>query len=130
MIKDYIPSRKEPRTSYKLLFYTDASGGYAFDCDENGNLLDSVTEQARENYRLCLQKPEKYRYAFNKVEKTVYMDKIEASGICNCGKRISLYNQDLGACECPYCGQWWNLFGQELKPRERWNDFGELDDQD
>lgn len=44
------------------------------------------------------------------------------SGVCHCGHRIELYNEYLGACECPYCGQWWNIFGQELKPVEQWKD--------
>ena len=49
------------------------------------------------------------------------------TGTCNCGHKIELYDRYLGACECPYCGQWWNLFGQELKNPEHWNDYGEMD---
>ena len=39
MIKDYKPGFTEERTDYYLLFYVDRSGGLAFPCDENGNLL-------------------------------------------------------------------------------------------
>ena len=32
-----------------------------------------------------------------------------------------LFNQYLGACECPKCGQWYNLSGQELNPVNTWS---------
>ena len=127
MIENYTPSKKETKIRYRLLFYEDKNGGFSFDCDENGNLLDSVSEKGRENYKKCLQNPEKYKYAFNELEADEYEEKTEATGKCICGKRITLYDQYLGACACPKCGQWWTLFGQEIKPVERWNDCGELE---
>ena len=130
MIKEYTPSKHMEETVYKIQFYSDASGGFAFDCDENGNLLPSVTKQARKNYAWCLKHPEKYPYSFNKVVKKVINYKEPATGICNCGNKIYLQNEYMGACECSECGQLWNIFGQELKPLNHWNDYGEMNEYD
>lgn len=45
---------------------------------------------------------------------------IPATGVCKCGNRITLQNEYMGACECPYCGRWYNLFGQELNHPDTW----------
>jgi hypothetical protein len=28
----------------------------------------------------------------------------------------------MGANECPHCGQWYNVFGQELLPPDQWEE--------
>ena len=117
MIKNYKPSHWVTGKYYKLKFYTDASGGCAFDCDENGNITNAFQ---RKFYEYCMAHPEKYTYAFNEIEEIEYDYKEPATGTCNCGEEIELYNEYMGACECPKCGQWWNLFGQELNPVETW----------
>ena len=43
-------------------------------------------------------------------------------GKCECGNEVMLMDQHMGAAECPECGQWYNLFGQKLKPPEDWED--------
>lgn len=43
-----------------------------------------------------------------------------AIGECKCGAEVPLMDQYMGACECPGCGQWYNLSGQELLPPEEW----------
>ena len=43
-----------------------------------------------------------------------------AHGTCICGEEVSLWDQYYGACECPKCGRWYNLFGQELVAPEHW----------
>lgn len=45
-----------------------------------------------------------------------------ATALCSCGEIIELRNQHLGACECPNCGQWYNLFGQTLKNPRHWEE--------
>ena len=57
------------------------------------------------------------------VKKISWRYKEYNSGICHCGKRIDLFNQYQGACECPYCGQWWNIWGQELKDVSEWKEY-------
>lgn len=127
-MKDYKPSERVEVTEYELVFYVERGCGLGFPCDENGYIdVETMYPPARANYEDALKHPEQYPYAFNKVEKHVRSYRELASGICNCGKRIELYNEYLGGCECPYCGQWWNMFGQELLPPERWDDDGELD---
>lgn len=35
---------------------------------------------------------------------------------------IDLWDEYLGACECPNCGRWYNIMGQELNPPSTWRD--------
>ena len=131
MIKDFKPSERVTKTEYEILFYVDSSGGYAFPCDENGNVqTDKMTEPAQKNYAWCLEHPEKFPYRFNKVHKSSWTYREPASGICNCGERVQLINEFCGACSCPKCGQWWSLSGDELIAPEHWEDYGDVIDYD
>lgn len=129
MMKDFRNGEWVEEPYYELLFYTDRSGGYGFPCDADGNpLFDKMTDCAKKNYERCMELGLKhFPYAFNQIERYVNRWREPNSGICKCGKRIDLYDEYLGACECPHCGRWWNLFGQELKKPEHWDDDGELD---
>jgi len=40
----------------------------------------------------------------------------------NCGNKFILRDQYMGACDCPECGQWYNIFGQQLKNPKYWFD--------
>ena len=123
MMKDYKPSERVEVTEYELLFYVDSSGGLGFPCDEVGNVDRSKLQGAAiRNLDYALSHPEHYPYCWNTVKKYRRSYREPASGICNCGERIELYNEYMGAYECPNCGQWWNLFGQELKNPETWKD--------
>ena len=121
-MKDFKNGEYVEEISYTLCFYVEPGGGSAFPCDENGNVLfDQMQEPAVRNYKRCIELgPERFPVAFNEVERRVCRWREPSSGICNCGKRIELYNEYMGACKCPNCGQWWNLFGQELNPVETW----------
>ena len=120
-MKDYKPSWTEEFIEYRLIFYTDRSGGLSFPCDENGNVDRTKLEPpAIRNLDFALNHPEKYTYAFNKVEKIRRTIRNPATGICECGKLIELHNEYLGAGECSYCGRWHNLFGQLLNNPRTW----------
>ena len=122
MIKDYRPSEVEEIIECELVFYTEYGCGLGFPCDENGNIdRSTLMEPAIKNLDYALAHPENYPYAWNKVEKKTRRYRNPANGICNCGERIDLFNEYMGACECPCCGQWWNLFGQELNNPETWS---------
>lgn len=103
--------------------YKDGDGGYSFECDSNGKILNAEhAERAKE-----LDKDPN----FEKGEFTNYSNSYmqPAIGICDkCGKEVRLIDQYMGACECE-CGQWYNMFGQQLKNPELWenegNDSGE-----
>ena len=58
----------------------------------------------------------------NWVEERMTEGRTPAEGICECGKTNRLEEDHLGACQCPYCGRWHNLFGEELEPPEKWYD--------
>ena len=46
-------------------------------------------------------------------------------GLCKCGQEVLLMDTYMGATDCPNCGQWYNVFGQELKDPDEWG----LDDE-
>lgn len=50
---------------------------------------------------------------------------IERTGVCNCGKTISL--MDPMNNECPRCHRWFNGSGSELAPMDQWEENWEED---
>ena len=57
---------------------------------------------------------------FHRIESWAYTQ--PAQGICECGHKIELIDQYMGACECPYCNRWHNMFGQQLLDPEYWEE--------
>lgn len=102
----------------------DRNSGCGFPCDKEGNLLPNINEVAKENYKKALNND-------NLVDLGVVEREITyrepAIGKCSCECKNEMVNQYMGAFQCKRCGQWYNLFGQELKPVEEWNNYGELD---
>jgi len=45
--------------------------------------------------------------------------KVTTYGTCDCGETVVL---DSFTVECPNCGKLYNAFGQELRPREEWEE--------
>lgn len=119
MIKDYTPAEYKEKTDYEIAFDDGCNNGFSFPCDKNGNLLEDVPDAARQNHKLCLQHPEKFK-RFNTIVEYKYTVKEPAHGTCSCGETVYLYDQYYGACQCPNCYKWYNLFGQELLPPEQW----------
>lgn len=117
MIKDYKPSEWKSWKFYELVFDDGKNNGFGFPCDENGDL--NLTEEQRKNYEFAMNHPEKFE-RYNEVVMFTGEYKEDASGICECGERIELFDEYMGACECPYCGLWYNMFGQELKHPDEW----------
>ena len=118
MIKNFMPGDYEIIKEYELVFDDGHNNGYAFPCDEKGN-VKFYNDYARDNYQYCLDHPEEF-VRWNEItcwERVIHQPN---SGVCNCGYKILLENNYLGACECEHCGQWWNVWGQELLPPERW----------
>lgn len=118
MLKNYTPAEYRTVTEYELVFDDGRNDGFGFPCDKEGRLLQSVEEAAYENLAFCLAHPEKFE-RFNKVVEQRWRARENAHGTCSCGEEVELWNQYLGACECPNCGQWYNLFGQELTPPDK-----------
>jgi hypothetical protein len=114
-----IEGKRETITEYSLNFYLDPTGGFSFPCDEKGNITEALAPEGIENLKFCREHPEKF-YRPGYVEKRQYTIKNRNIGICNCGVKFEMYEQYLGSCQCPRCGQWYNLWGQELLPPDRW----------
>ena len=123
MLNNIIHPERRLEVTYGLRFFVDANGGCEFPCDSNGNVKRSrMTKAAIENYERCIAHPEDFPYAFNEVHEYRRWVKDEPYGTCHCGERVYLFNEYMGACQCGKCGQWYNLFGQELLPPEEWGD--------
>lgn len=124
MLNNIVRPERRLEVSYGLRFFDDPEGGYEFPCDENGNVfVDKMSPAAKENYEYCLAHPDKYWYAFKKVKEYRRWVKDTPYGTCHCGERVYLINKYMGACQCPRCGQWYNLFGEELLPPSEWGDL-------
>lgn len=96
--------------------------GFSFPCDKEGNLKtdDIYYNDWKKIYDFCVSNPDKFIDKGITEDIWTYME--NAKALCICGKEIELYDEYMGACECPYCGRWYNLFGQELKNQEYWED--------
>ena len=122
MLKNYVPAEYHTITEYEVRFFVDNCGGMAFPCDKDGNILtEKMSPCAIENYHRCMENPDKYAI-FNKVVTNHYQVRDEAHGTCSCGKEVYLCNEYYGACQCEHCGQWYNLFGQEILPPDEWEE--------
>lgn len=121
MLKNYVPRSSRVLEEHQLVFYYDDNGGFGFPCDAAGNVcISELTDCAMHNLSECMAHPERFQhYAEVRTSRRRITD--HAHGVCECGKRVYLYDQYMGACECE-CGRWYNLFGQELLPPTGWED--------
>lgn len=108
--------------------FTDEEGsGFSFPCDSNGNIQfnDDIPELGRiqrDNYDAAVADKERFTKQYAEFVTRRYTVTDNALGKCVCGETVELYDQYQGACSCPKCGQWYNLFGQELIDPEYWDD--------
>lgn len=121
MLKNMVERHPVEFVEHRIEFTDDEGSGFTFPCDENGEISFACPE-AIANYEYALSHPEKFPVQFNQfvTYKRNYTE--NARGTCKCGEEVELWNQYKGACSCPKCGQWYNLFGQELIPPEYWED--------
>lgn len=119
---EVIRGTMETQITYEVVFYYERGVvcGFGFPCDANGNLLDGLTDCAKENYKYCMEHPEEFE-VYNEIHRLERTWRNPNTGKCDCcGETIELYDQYMGACECPNCGQWYNLWGQKLLPPRGW----------
>ena len=104
---------------------TPGWAGFSFPVNEKGELLND-NEYARENYRLCVAGQMVDKDSNPIIDEGITRQsrkyRTNAEGRCRCGETVELYDQYMGACECPKCGQWYNLSGQELVPPRYWEE--------
>lgn len=121
MLKNIIPRHTEEHTEYHIEFTNEERGGFSFDADKNGNIILTNDDQ-RANYQYAMEHPKEFTVQFNEFVKRKFTYTVPAVGTCSCGNTVTLENEYQGACQCDKCGQWYNLFGQELIPPEYWED--------
>lgn len=123
MLKNFEPSRFVEDIRYMVEFTDGWGNGYRFDCDEDGYpLYESMTQDDRDDYNYCMDNRDKFA-VWNCVSEVDWSFTEPASGDCSrCGTTIELVNEYMGACQCPKCGQWYNLFGQELNDVSTWSE--------
>ena len=93
---------------------------WSFPCDEQGSLIvDEDYDIRGSNMEKLLQSPEWH----GDIRKISWSYTENATGTCECGKEIELYDEYQGACECPYCGAWHNLFGEKLLQPRYWEEY-------
>lgn len=127
MMKNFTPRERKTDITYEVEFLRhDGNSGFGFPCTETGELLEMNNPYAIENYRECLAHPERFG-VYNHIRKFKHTYTENAHGTCECGEEVSLWNEWYGACECPRCGRWYNLFGQELNPPKDWEENYEED---
>lgn len=120
MLKDIIRGKWKEEVGYQLVFDDGRGNGFAFNCDADGNAnLSKMSDGAFENLKFCMEHPEKFK-RFGKVIEWKQGWREPDRGTCHCGQAVELVNEYMGSCQCPKCGQWYNLFGQELLPPEEW----------
>lgn len=121
MLKNMVRGEYKTSVEYELVFFYDDNGGFGFPCDADGNVFPLKNPAAIENLEWCRQHPEEFSRAGEVVRQKKSWREPD-SGDCSCGQHIELFNQFCGACQCPKCGKWYNLFGQELLPPEQWTE--------
>ena len=121
MIQNYNPSHIEEYETYEVVFDDGHNNGYGFPCDVHGNILPDLNECAKENYAYCMSHLDEYVRA-NEVITRHRRVREPATGTCHCGNEVVFYAGYYGACQCDQCGQWYNLFGQELLPPDEWEE--------
>lgn len=118
MIKNYVPAEWRTHVEYELVYDDGHNNGYGFPCNESGSVID-IPPEAIANLTWCMEHPDKFVRA---GEIVTYRNRYRepAHGTCICGEEVSLSDQYYGACQCPNCGRWYNLFGQNLVPPDQW----------
>lgn len=114
------------KRDYALVYEDKQGNGYSFHCDKHGAILwgkISSPTAAKKNLAYCKEHQEKWNGRNGEV---VTLISRERYGICpRCGRRVyfggSGWAAYIGTAECE-CGQWYNVFGQALKPPEDWEE--------
>lgn len=97
----------------------DPDAGFCFPATVHGDPdFSQMCEEMLANYEACLTDKRLTEGEFV-ARGWTYME--PALGICRCGREVVLESDYQGAVRCE-CGQWYNLYGQELLPPEMWEE--------
>lgn len=120
MLKNLVPRETVELVEHTIEF-TENGSGFSFKATPTGEvILENKDQEA--NYQFAIAHPELFTDEYNKFRTRRRHYTENAHGTCTCGAQVELYNQYQGACQCPRCDRWYNLFGQELISPEYWED--------
>ena len=130
MAKIIKPREKKTRVEYRLEFYDKATDEVMWSFPLlNGKGTEPVPCVYDSEHEPCTEEECTWwkNYIKAKADDTLYSmeEKIEwswrepAVAICECGREITL---DYDAQECEHCGRLHNILGQELLPRNMWEE--------
>lgn len=121
MIQIIKESARVTATDYYIEFHCkdDPEAGFCFPANKDHTpMLDKMCTDAIANYESCLTDD---RLTAAEFTSNTYSYTEPAIGRCHCGREVVLESRYMGAVQCE-CGQWYNIFGQELKERKYWED--------
>lgn len=121
MLTNIIPRQHKTITEYRIEFTNDNGGGFSFNAESNGQVILENDDQ-KINYKYAMEHPDEFSVQYNEFVKREYSYTEPAYGTCRCGNSVVLEDEYMGACSCENCGQWYNIFGQELINPEYWED--------
>ena len=106
----------------EFLYKDDPNAGFMFPALPNGEPdFDNMPPEAKANYEKCLTDDRLTEAEFLKGTRTYWAPAI---GKCICGRKVVLDADYQGAVRCE-CGKWYNLFGQELRDPQYWEEDDE-----
>lgn len=127
MLKIIRERNTHTEVEYRIEFTDEEGCGFTFPCDSNGNIQFSdnldLGRAQHDNYDYAMSNKERYTRQYNEFVPRRYTVTDNAVGRCRCGEEVELYDLYQGACPCPKCGQWYNIYGQELINPEYWEDY-------
>lgn len=145
MLKIISERHRESHTTYGLQF--DLIGerkgnGYSFPLlSKDADIIPLKESETKTNeYVPCSEEECTWWKSYLKIKndrehyREPYVDKYTWSWIepthalCHCGTEILLQDDYMGACQCPGCNQWYNLFGQEILDPDKWEE--DLDEEE
>lgn len=121
MLKNIVARYPEEIIERTIEFTSSEGYGFSFSADEKGNPIFDNEDQ-KSNYEYAINHEEEFDEQFDEfiVRRRIYMN--PARGTCRCGTEVVLEDRYMGATSCPTCGQWYNIYGQELVDPEYWED--------
>lgn len=121
-------SERITKVEFSLEFdYVDGVGGFSFPCDHNGVINKNINPCALNNYEECMKNPQRFTKASPYIRKNKWSYTEPAVAQCVCGEVFQLVDEYMGACQCPKCEQWYNLFGQSLVDPTYWEEESEYE---
>jgi len=97
---------------YRIEFSYPDGGGFVFDCDKFGNILDTITSEQAQVYEKCKSNPEMKMEILDHSRSYTH----PAVGKCCCNQEVALGGFTNSCCKC---GREYNSFGQLLSRDDR-----------